>query len=193
MKNAPLMKENIIWFFYFSPRKVGEGVIQKIKDDIMLANASHSLCAYSNLWARYHIFIENITTMMKIITKINNYKCNGYEKACERTFFFCGKGWEIYFLREELCFSKEAKLESECTKDKLSNRTSESRINFHFCSTFMLKMSDVWMSKRLTLVFLFYPPCDLLKCQTNKWTMLLLEFDFQGRIELPTKIYSASF
>ena len=103
MKNAPLMKENIIWLFDFSsrkvgegviqkpvaikdniiwifdfsPRKLGEGVIQKIKDDIMLANASHSLCAYSNLWARYHVFIENITMMMEIITKSNNFKCNG--------------------------------------------------------------------------------------------------------------------
>ena len=44
-------------------------IIQKavleIKDDIVLANASHSLRAYSNLWGRYHVFVVNI----KIVTK----------------------------------------------------------------------------------------------------------------------------
>ena len=59
--------------FRLSPpsRKV-KGVIQKavtIKDDIMLANASHSLCAYSNLWGRYHVFIEKF--MMLIITMMS--------------------------------------------------------------------------------------------------------------------------
>ena len=140
------------------------------------------------------------TTMMKIITKINNYKCNGYEKACERTFFFCGKGWEIYFLREELCFSKEAKLESECTMDKLSNRTSESRINFHFCSTFTLKMFSEMSERQKDLHWCFsfillviYLNAKPTNGQCCSWSLISRwESNFSQKFCI-SHVYSASF
>ena len=145
------MKYDIIWLFDFSPRKVGEGVIQKIKDDIMLANASHSLCAYSNLWARYHIFSRRWWKLLQKLTIIN---AMDMRKHVKEHFSSVGRGGKFISWGKSYVFSKEAKLESECTKDKLSNRTSESRINFHFCSTFMLKMFK------------------------EKWTLLLFEFGF---------------
>ena len=48
------------------PRKdIIQKAVLEIKDDIVLANASHSLRAYSNLWGLYHVFVVNI----KIVTK----------------------------------------------------------------------------------------------------------------------------
>ena len=160
MKNAPLMKENIIWLFDFSPRKVGEGVIQKpvaikdniiwifdfsprklgegviqkIKDDIMLANASHSLCAYSNLWARYHIFSRRWWKLLQKLTIIN---AMDMRKHVKEHFSSVGRGGKFISWGKSYVFQRRPSLSPNAQRTNC--QTEQAKVELIFISVQLLR------------------------------------------------------